>query len=194
MPGRAAISVRAGPSANLLWVRHAAAVVVVLRTSVARSLGRVSLSRVVSAPVVVTASLAILGRARMGDGSSNAIAAHLGEPLTRPVGTLMLPAEALMRLAEILTRLARHAARLALGARARLSEPLTPSCVRTLPAVVDNRRLRASDFRRCYPAPGLLLAVRPRIGSAPAASLLTVNLPCSAFAFSRQTNCVWTAV
>lgn len=194
---RAAILVPGGLSANLHRVQLASAVVV-LRTSVERTSGWASLVARATTPLAPRRAAAggVRGKGRIHrvDAATSREVGLRERPLAVRLNTDATSANAIaVRLVKAATPLVARVVRLARDAP--LPGWLTLSRAQTLvAAVLIGRRPRASDCRRCYLAPGWLPAVRLRIGSVPAASLSTVNLPCSASAYPPQTNYAWTAV
>ena len=68
-----------------------------------------------------------------------------------------------------------------------------PGLLLVVAAALVARTLKASAFKRCYPAQGSRRAAKLRTGFAPVASPSTANLPCSAPACRPPTNCASTA-
>jgi hypothetical protein len=176
----AVISARDGPSVQ---VSHAPAVAV-LQTSVGRTPSLTSVKALAAVSTLDNPTPRSLACTQAVAAPIVALATAPDEILNVDAGTSRAVGRRERALAPLLdTRVTSANAVAVLLAKTsrRLAAPVT-------------RRPRASDFRKCYLAPGWLPAVRSRTGSAQVASLSTANLPCWASVYPRQTNYVSMAV
>jgi hypothetical protein len=181
----AVISVRDGPSAQ---VSHAPAVAV-LKTSVGRTPSLTSVKALAAVSTLDNPTPRSLACTQAVAAPIVALATAPDEILNVDAGTSRAVGRRERALAPLLDTRVTSANAVAVF----LAAVLLGKTSRRLAAPVT-RRPRASDFRKCYLAPGWPPAVRSRTGSAPVASLSTANLPCWASVYPRQTNYVSMAV